>query len=1458
MTRINCVTGQKKSPTITARVKNKFTKTYQDVIDALIDTGAGISVVHENLLKLIESNVVTGFQNRSFVDASGKKMGSGKFVSLELLMPSNKIMKIDKALVIDNPNVPANQILIGTPEIDKYGMILNFESDQITSKKLNLTLTMSKKTSKYAVNSMIPVSRSTQEYEKLIKKHGVTKEEIDQNPKDFEKEIDGREAYKKEMRAEHERRAKENTASQVIFDEDFCQENPGLKEEVQKILQEYPDVFKNVVGKVPDIYQIYPTFTEEIKSKSRIKMREKSEIENKAIKKKLDLEFQDGILVFPEDYGITVTNQIPLIPVQKRDDDGELIPKDQGMRVVANCKLEINRKTTQFAAMEVDNLGQMLRAAARASKNKFKAKFDIASAFFQIGLTQKAWKHMGVEHPDWGQMVYTRLPQGWLPSFGWCTNVFKKVFGRCTDYCYRYMDDCYFSAPTKALFLVRLRKLLDICRHNGITLKGSKMRMFEVKMNFLGHVIKDGKIMPSTHRLLRAQEFTIENLRTSADLRKFLGIGTFLARHLRRSSVVFSHLRKIAGKDGKYVIPWKENDGFLEKEFLKSKSALKELCTLTPYDETKQAFILVDSSKQGVGAILYQKHDGINQVVEFYSRKRPDAERKFRVGSCILELAGMTGALHYWRKYLEDSKWPVIVFTDSKSLEALAKRYANNIIPSENKAINSFFANLSGLRVKVVHLPGKSVTISGVDCISRDELPECVAPECDVCKIASTPMNEPCIFVNKIAALNEALEKTYSENQEDEYFSHNLADEENLEKAIIYRKTGNPFECNQIIYPVKAVQESHREKLTLDELKRTHWLIRDAQMQEPHFKRARICLEKNELPGPKEFRAQTLINTKKSFLENRIIKYQRWIGQDVFTVIPIPGSFAIKALAAIHLQFGCMSPAQLLAHFRRHFDCPGAKQLAYEFGKNCTKCVLLRKDNLRQKPDVKIIQPPSKIGEIIYVDELSRRDRKGKELKLLFATEGLSRFGMIQAYSGTLTSDDFIKFMTQARTILAPLHRSNMNVIVRTDGASAHSSHATIKTLKNLGLIVEIYESGTRSKNIIPEHDSRCAILSKFLNISMQEKGFTTEQACNWAILQYNTSLTNLNWSPAEIFANRQLDSQTPLQLTNQDLKDRVMQNREKARKTVQERNERKKLKKKLQLVPYKNPNLNEPEVNQALWKNGQVAMKVHDIVKLNVPFDKNDYNRLYRVMSIDWEKQTFQAQKLNTKGKTFNFKFDIIDEVVHDYIRFLSCETFKKDKLLLLAWGAGCLETKLESDFSITSRSENDTEKIFNDSGKPASPLEYEQQISPQEPSLLQPTQVQIIPDPRFVPTTPSTPGDLTQESTNLDQTVEPKNESTFYSCAEESNDTIIDPSSKIRDSDLDTVLDPTLKPKDQELDETIQTQGEIMSKTIPRKNNFKPSITSSPKKIAVESKHDKPVRQAKDKAIVQMKGMR
>ena len=130
------------------------------------------------------------------------------------------------------------------------------------------------------------------------------------------------------MQLEHDRRAQENTAKDVYMEPEFCKKYPHVEKKVREILAEFPDVFRNVVGKVPDKYRIHPTFTQEMNQMSIMKQRERPDPERRATIKKLELEFQDQILVFPEDHNVVVTNQIPLLPVAKRDDCGNVIPSD--------------------------------------------------------------------------------------------------------------------------------------------------------------------------------------------------------------------------------------------------------------------------------------------------------------------------------------------------------------------------------------------------------------------------------------------------------------------------------------------------------------------------------------------------------------------------------------------------------------------------------------------------------------------------------------------------------------------------------------------------------------------------------------------------------------------------------------------------------------------------------------------------------------------------------------------------------------------------------------------------------------------------------------------------------------------------------------------------------------------------------------------------------------------------
>lgn len=115
-----------------------------------------------------------------------------------------------------------------------------------------------------------------------------------------------------------------------------------------------------------------------------------------------------------------------------------------------------------------------------------------------------------------------------------------------------------------------------------------------------------------------------------------------------------------------------------------------------------------------------------------------------------METAGAVGCLCYWRRYFVETGDPIVLYTDSRPLSCIAKRWAENCVPSDIVEINNLFRNIAGLKVVVVHLPGKIIEISGVDFISRskDHMQDC-NEDCQICKIASTPKVNDVPFISE-------------------------------------------------------------------------------------------------------------------------------------------------------------------------------------------------------------------------------------------------------------------------------------------------------------------------------------------------------------------------------------------------------------------------------------------------------------------------------------------------------------------------------------------------------------------------------------------------------------------------------------------------------------------------------------------------------------------------------------
>lgn len=271
----------------------------------------------------------------------------------------------------------------------------------------------------------------------------------------------------RERELDYEKRKNEFTLKDVEFDENFMSKNPGLKGKIFEVLEQRKNVFRNIIGKVHDKFAIDGTIKGDFTLQRQTQVKRSVE-EEKAIIAKLDQEVADGILGFPENEGIVIKNFIPIMSVPKKDDEGNILPFCQGLRLVNDCKKRLN-KVTDFCAMEIDSLSETLRKAAIASKHKYKAKFDISNAFYQIPINKKLWEYFGVHHPKMGQLCYKRLSQSWVSSFGWAANVFLKIFHLFSNFLFRYMDDVFISGETEDEFLSRLNQVLKVCEYYGIT-----------------------------------------------------------------------------------------------------------------------------------------------------------------------------------------------------------------------------------------------------------------------------------------------------------------------------------------------------------------------------------------------------------------------------------------------------------------------------------------------------------------------------------------------------------------------------------------------------------------------------------------------------------------------------------------------------------------------------------------------------------------------------------------------------------------------------------------------------------------------------------------------------------------------------------------------------------------------------------------------------------------------------
>ena len=150
------------------------------------------------------------------------------------------------------------------------------------------------------------------------------------------------------------------------------------------------------------------------------------------------------------------------------------------------------------------------------------------------------------------------------------------------------------------------------------------------------------------------------------EVRSFLGFTNYYQRFIRKYAQVGKPLYKlISGENASR----KQNSIKWDLECQHNFDNLKELCTATPIlayvDFAKPFKLHTNASVLGLGALMYQVHDGVEKVISYASRSLTQSETKYAVHKLVF-LCMKWAITEQFHKYLYGNTFDV--YTDNNPL----------------------------------------------------------------------------------------------------------------------------------------------------------------------------------------------------------------------------------------------------------------------------------------------------------------------------------------------------------------------------------------------------------------------------------------------------------------------------------------------------------------------------------------------------------------------------------------------------------------------------------------------------------------------------------------------------------------------------------------------------------------------------------------------------------------------
>ncbi|GFY20212.1 retrovirus-related Pol polyprotein from transposon 17.6 [Trichonephila clavipes] len=234
-------------------------------------------------------------------------------------------------------------------------------------------------------------------------------------------------------------------------------------------------------------------------------------------------------------------------------------------------------------------------------------------------------------------------------------------------------DDIVIVAKKESKAIDRLKKVFKVSSDYGWEINFDKCQFLHRKIEFLGHIIKNNKLFPSSSKTKSV--FHYPELKTTKEVQRYLGLTGYIRKLIPAYSVIAKLLSDLLRKDTHFNFDVKQKASFDELKRL-----LCQKPVLSIYRKNCETEMHTEASIDGLAAVLLQRSPDDNSLHPIYymSRKTSETERKYTTYE--LEVLAIIEALKNFKVYILGMPFKIITdcnaFTKTMSKKDLNTRIA--------------------------------------------------------------------------------------------------------------------------------------------------------------------------------------------------------------------------------------------------------------------------------------------------------------------------------------------------------------------------------------------------------------------------------------------------------------------------------------------------------------------------------------------------------------------------------------------------------------------------------------------------------------------------------------------------------------------------------------------------------------------------------------------------------------